>query len=773
MKPQKTITANGNEAAAKAILQLGYDVEGYYPITPSSEVGEEVSKAIALGQSDISLVIGTSELAAVSVVTGAAVAGGRAVDVTSSQGLLLKAEELPAIAGLGLPVVLNLSTREVNAPLNIKNGHSDLAAALGWGWIILMAPTVQAVYDMNIIALRIAERVNLPCIVAYDGFHTSHANRKIRIFENTDDVRAFIGPKPPLTNLLDVHHPHTFGPYMNDDLINNKVQLDRKMERAYDDLPRIFEEFAQISERRYGFVEQYGASDAEATLVILNSAGEAAKDSVDELLAMGERVRVVVPHVLRPWPEHEIVRAIGDSRVVMVAERVSQYGAKNYLANEIAASLHDAKSDCVVRSCTYGLGGLTFRAEEGIAMLEDALRSVRVGAHTVVNPFCGGERRIGGENPQGGGNGEDIPFRGGVDSEKMVTSLRFKNYYGAWPGDPDYNPPPTISLPPDNALVRNAGKTGVNLKELLEMPTRIDKHSACPGCGIFTNLNLFLRGIDGHVAMLFNTGCGMVVTTGYPLTSFKVPYFHNLFHNASSTATGVVEMIKRLRENNKLKEEITVIVVTGDGGDDIGMDQVIGSALRNDPFIMLEYDNKGYMNTGAQLCYTGMKGQRFSNAPLGPAQAAKKHHHKDIIEILRGTFAPYLFQAAESNARDMIQKARKAQATVRAGGFAFGKVLSVCPLNWGMDESIGPRAVEKCVDSCMHPLFEVEHGKTRINYNPEKSGKKIPVTEAFKVMGGAFSHLATENYKELAAEIQAEVDRRWARLLAMDSSPAL
>jgi len=139
MLDQQTIISSGNEAAAHAIIDIGYDGEGYYPITPSSEVGEYVNRAYAQGEVDLSFVVGTSELAAISTVAGMAIAGGRAVDVTSAQGLLLKAEELPALAGLGLPVVLNLATRDVNAPLNIKNGHSDLYAALGWGWIIFLA----------------------------------------------------------------------------------------------------------------------------------------------------------------------------------------------------------------------------------------------------------------------------------------------------------------------------------------------------------------------------------------------------------------------------------------------------------------------------------------------------------------------------------------------------------------------------------------------------------------------------------------------------------
>lgn len=737
MASQITYIANGNEAVARAIVDIGYDGEGYYPITPSSDAGESVSEEVANGKTDLSFIIGTSELAVAGICAGMAVAGGRAVDVTSANGLLLKFEQLPAISGLGLPMVMNIATRDVSAPLNIKNGHSDLAAVLGVGWLIFLAPRVQAVYDLNIIALKAAEAVNLPAFVAYDGFHTSHGTRRIKVFENASDVRAFIGQKPKVPTILDVMHPHTFGPYMNDDLINTKVQLDEKMRKAYELLPGIFKEFEEMSGRHYDFVESYGAKDAEATLVALNTAGEAAKPAVDDLIAEGKKVRVVVPTVLRPYPDRELAEAVKGSKTVLVAERVSQYGAGNYLANELGATLQHSGNAATILSRVYGIGGLTFMPEDGDHMLRTAL------------------------------NWPNVP------DEEKDGKFYGKVYHGAWPGNPDYKPVQTVEPLTAQETTINAGMERVNLRKLAEMPHRIEKHSACPGCGIFTNLDVFLRGIDGHVVLLFNTGCGMVVTTGYPLTSFKVPYFHNLFHNASSTATGIVEMYQRFRRQNKLDEEITVIAITGDGGDDIGMDQVIGSALRNDPFIMLEYDNKGYMNTGGQLCYTGFKGQRNSNAPIGPAKRGKTTHHKDIIEILRGTNCSYLFQAAESNTRDMISKARKAQETVRKGGFAFGKVFSVCPLNWGADESKGNEIVEKTVDSCMHPLYEIVDGITTLSYDPEARNKKVPVAEAFRVMGRAFSHLLRPNNADLLGEVQAEVDERWARLKAMAASEVL
>ena len=734
MLDQQTIISSGNEAAAHAIIDIGYDGEGYYPITPSSEVGEYVNRAYAQGEVDLSFVVGTSELAAISTVAGMAIAGGRAVDVTSAQGLLLKAEELPALAGLGLPVVLNLATREVNAPLNIKNGHSDLAATLGWGWITFCAPTVQAVYDLNIIALKVAEAVGLPALIAYDGFHTSHANRRIQVFQDRQAVREFVGPEPPKRlSILDVKHPHTFGPYMNDDLINTKVRLDQKMEKALKLLPRIFDDYARMSGRRYSFLDVYGEPEAEVALVILNSAAEASKVAVDRLRDEGKSVKLVSPTVLRPWPADAILQSLFSADRILVAERVSQYGANNYLANEIGAILQRSGDHNLILSRTYGLGGLNFYPEDAEYLFRLAL------------------------------NFPNVP-----DHEK-----RWKGYYQAWPGDREYSPEAKVEPISAAEATRNEGKEKIDLKELAEMPHRIDKHSACPGCGLFSNLEMFLRGIDGHIVLFFNTGCGMVVTTGFPSTSFRVPYFHNLFHNASSTATGVIEMYKRFRKQGKLDEEITFIVVTGDGGDDIGMDQVIGAALRNDAMIVLEYDNKGYMNTGGQLCYTGLLGQRFTNANVGPQQKGKLQHHKDIVEILRGTHAPYLFQATESNYRDLLMKARKAQKMVREGNFVFGRFFSPCPLNWGADPKLGFRIADQAVKSCLFPLYEVEHGVTKLNSNPQKSGQKLPVKELFLGMGSAFAHLASAEFVPVAEEIQKEVDRRWKRLVEMDANPLL
>ena len=120
----------------------------------------------------------------------------------------------------------------------------------------------------------------------------------------------------------------------------------------------------------------------------------------------------------------------------------------------------------------------------------------------------------------------------------------------------------------------------------------------------------------------------MVVTTGYPYSSHKATYIHNLFQNGAATMSGVVEMFwerKRRGELDQygLKDDFTFVMITGDGGMDIGMGPAIGAALRNHKMIILEYDNEGYMNTGAQLSYSTPMGHRTSTSNVGKHQGGK------------------------------------------------------------------------------------------------------------------------------------------------------
>ena len=252
MEKQVLEYASGNEMAAIAVKQIGYDVMGYYPITPSTQIAENLDVMRAKGETDLIMIPAEGEHSAAGICYGASVGGGRVFNATSANGLLYAIEQLPVQSGTRYPMVMNVVCRTVSGPLSIKGDHSDLMYILNAGWPILFAHSVQEVYDFNIVALRLAECVRLPVVVAFDGFFTSHQKRRCMRFEDDEVVRNFIGQKTEEYPFLDLEHPITVGSYMNEpDLINNRYQLHLAMEDVREELPKLFNEYGKVSEWMY------------------------------------------------------------------------------------------------------------------------------------------------------------------------------------------------------------------------------------------------------------------------------------------------------------------------------------------------------------------------------------------------------------------------------------------------------------------------------------------------------------------------------------------
>lgn len=712
---QKEIFANGNEAAALAAKQIHYHVMGYYPITPSTRIVERLDEMKAEGNCDIDLVPAEGEHSAAGICYGAAACGARAFNATSANGLLYLLEQLPVQSGTRMPMVLNVSTRAVSGPLSIKCDHSDLMYALNAGWIILYAYNAQMVYDMNLCAIKIAEKCRLPVIVAFDGFFTSHQMVKLSVFEEDATIREFVGEVNWSEKLLDMEHPVSIGSYMNEpDLINNKYQLHLAMQEAKKEIPNVFGEYEQLSSRRLQVMEQYCVEDAGIVLFFLGSTYLTARIAVEKLREEGIKAGVFTLCALRPFPVDEVADVIAEGSRLMIFDRQDSYGSGNggNMSMEILAALAKRGIKVKVYSRIYGIGGLDLYEEE----ICQAVRQVMEG------------------------KGEEL------------------EYLGAYPGEKDYEP---------EQFFEQISKTDAapEIDSFSAMPKRIAPgHGACPGCGIFVNVNLLLSGIKGNVVLLFHTGCGMVVSTCYPKTAFRVPYIHNLFQNGAATMTGIVAAYHKMQERGEYPAGgITFVMVSGDGGMDIGMGAAIGAALRDDGFILLEYDNGGYMNTGYQQSYSTPKGAKSKTSHIGGAWFGKRFYAKNTAGIMASTGISYVATAAESHVNDFRMKAKKAADYAAKGHFVYMKCLSACPLNWQDDPRSERKCIEKAVLSCYFPLYEVENGVVRITVNPEKTKKKIPVGEWFGMMGRT-RHLCAEKYKELLEDIQQHTDECWDKL---------
>lgn len=729
MEEQIMEYASGNEMAAIAVRQIGYDLMGYYPITPSTQIAENLDLMRAEGSTDLIMIAAEGEHSAAGVCYGAAVGGGRVINATSANGLLYALEQFPVQSGTRYPMVMNVACRTVSGPLSIKGDHSDIMYMLNTGWLILFAHTAQEVYDFNIIALRLAEEVRLPAIVAFDGFFTSHQKRRCYRFVDDAQVKDFIGEKKEPYPFFDFEHPITVGSYMNEpDLINNRYQMHMAMEEARKKIPDLFHEYGQRSGREYREWEGYQHEDADTILILLGSSFDTAQEAVDHMRKEGKKTGLLTLHVLRPFPAREIYEACRHAKHVLVADRQDSYGAGGgNLSLEVRAAMQKYGGTARIKSMVYGLGGKDFYVEDAVQMLN--------WAQAEEGPdFC---------------------------------------YYGITPGTLEDNKQEAFFAP----LTRE--KTRLNISNLTlnattAMPKRLAPgHGACPGCGIPVNLNLLLRAIESPVVLLFQTGCGMIVTTPYPRTSFKVPYLHNLFQNGAATLSGLAEICYRKQRQGEIpKGDIVFIMVSGDGGMDIGMGSALGTALRGHRLLLFEYDNGGYMNTGYQLSYSTPKGARSSTSHVGKKQYGKTFFHKDMPQIMAAANIPYVATAAESNPVDFMKKAAKAADYAKTCGGAYMKALSACPLNWNDKPATERSVISAAVDSCFFPLYEVEEGKTRLSYDPEKAGKKIPILDWLSMMGRT-KHLKKEEYSDIVEELQLEVDRRFACLKEKSQHPFL
>lgn len=729
MKEQVEKYLSGNEAAALAVKQIGYDIMGYYPITPSTQIAENLDLMGAKGEVDITMIPAEGEHSAAGICYGASAAGARAFNATSANGLLYALEQFPVQSGTRYPMVMNVACRTVSGPLSIKGDHSDIMFMLNTGWIILFAHSVQQVYDFNIIATKLGESVSLPVVVAYDGFFTSHQKKRSYSFKSDEDVKNFVGKKKEKHDLLDLENPITIGSYMNEpDLINNRFQLYEAVTLAGKRLDEIFKSYENFSQRHYEMVEEYKVKDAEIVMILLGSAFDTVTVAVDKLRKEGIKAGVITLNVIRPFPIDEVVKRVKDKCKILVADRQDSYGANGgNLSLEVRAAFQRKKKNVEIKSVVYGLGGIDFDVSDGRWLLEQYDNLPDFSYYGVTK---GGKEKV-----------QDNLLKK-IDKERTMLGI---------------------------TEVKNTGEglmaKGGQINATTAMPDRIAPgHGACPGCGILVNLNLLLRAIEDPVVLLFQTGCGMIITTAYPKTSFRVPYIHNLFQNGAATMSGIVEACKRRQEKGEIpKGDIVFIMVTGDGGMDIGMGSAIGTALRGHNMIIFEYDNGGYMNTGYQLSYSTPKGAKSATSHVGSLQYGKTFFNKDMPEIMAAANIPYVATVAECNPKDFITKAAKAAYYAKNQGMAYIKALSACPLNWNDNPATERAVIEAAVNCGYFPLYEVEKGITKLNYNHENSNKKMPVKQWFSMMGRT-RHLVKEEYSSVVEEIQKEIDERFRKL---------
>jgi pyruvate-ferredoxin/flavodoxin oxidoreductase len=431
MKEKKYVTIDGNEAAAYVAYRIN-EVCAIYPITPSSNMGEWADEWAAKGIKNIwgnvpDVAEMQSEGGAAGAVHGSLQAGALTTTFTASQGLLLKIPNMFKIAGELTSTVFNISARSLAThALSIFGDHSDVMAARTTGFAMLSSASVQEVMDFGLIAQASTLESRIPFLHFFDGFRTSHEVAKIELVDN-DVMRSMISDdlvKAHRRRALSPDRPVIRGTAQNPDVFfQNRETMNHFYDQCPDIVQKNMDKFAELTGRQYKLYEYHGAEDAEKVIIIMASAAQTIKETVDYLNANGEKVGVIIVRLYRPFAIKTFMEAIPASvKTISVLDRTKEPGASgepmyldvvNAMYEGLENEFGSIKTKPQILGGRYGLSSKEFTPAMVKAVFDNAGENAKnhfiIGIKDDVNHLS-----------------LDFDSKFGIESEKVVRAM----FYG-------------------------------------------------------------------------------------------------------------------------------------------------------------------------------------------------------------------------------------------------------------------------------------------------------------------------------------------------------
>lgn len=384
-KTKKFITCDGNHAAAHVAYMFS-EVAAIYPITPSSNMAENVDEWAAFGRKNVfgdtvQVVEMQSEAGAAGAVHGSLQSGLLTSTYTASQGLLLMIPNMYKIAGELLPGVFHVSARSLAAQaLSIFGDHSDVMSTRHTGFAMLATGSVQEIMDIGAIAHLASIKSRIPFLHFFDGFRTSHEIQKVEFFENEEllpllDTKALSAFRK---NALNPEHPITRGTAQNPDIYFQTREVANKF---YDAVPDIVADYmktiSKMTGREYKPFVYYGAPDAENIVIAMGSITDTLKEVVDHLNASGKKVGLVVVHLYRPFSEKYFFDILPKTvKKIVVLDRTKEPGANGEpLYLDVRDMFYGKQTAPMIIGGRYGLSSKDTTPAQMISVFENLMAS--------------------------------------------------------------------------------------------------------------------------------------------------------------------------------------------------------------------------------------------------------------------------------------------------------------------------------------------------------------------------------------------------------------
>lgn len=318
----------GNEAVAQAALAEGCNFYAGYPITPATEILEEMARLLP-PRGGIFLQM-EDELAAMAAIVGGAWGGARTMTATSGPGFSLMQENIGYASMTQTPCVVvdcqrgGPSTGLPTLPAQGEvmqarfGSHGDRPA------LALTASSVQGAYDRTRLAFRLALRHRMPAVLLLDAV-VAHMREPL-------DLPPAPAPSPTQWPMAEAGAPRfgdvpfiPFGhgaPTVVTGLAHGADGRAGASAGAFgaDTIERAMKALEDDPELRRDAVEAYRMDDADLAIIAFGITARAAREAVDGLRADGLRAGLLDLHVLWPFPRAEVAAAAERAEAVVVAE---------------------------------------------------------------------------------------------------------------------------------------------------------------------------------------------------------------------------------------------------------------------------------------------------------------------------------------------------------------------------------------------------------------------------------------------------------------------
>ncbi len=386
---RRMVTIDGNTAAAY-VAHATNEVIAIYPITPSSNMGEEADEKSARGETNIwgsvpDVVEMQSEAGAAGAVHGALTTGALTTTFTASQGLLLMIPNMFKIAGEMTPTVFHVSARAVAThALSIFGDHSDVMATRSTGFGLIASGSVQEVMDMALIAQAASLESRVPFVHFFDGFRTSHEVQKVEQI-TFDDMRALL-PEDLVSQhrlrALSPDHPTIKGTSQNPDVFfQSRETINKYYLAAPGIVQKQMDKFAEVMGRSYHLFDYIGHPEAERVVVIMGTGAEVVHETVDELVGRGEKIGLIKVRLYRPFASEAFVAALPSTvKKIAVLDRTKEPGGVGEpMYTDVQSALSEAYDNNwtrpserpVVVGGRYGLGSAEFNPPMAKAVFDN------------------------------------------------------------------------------------------------------------------------------------------------------------------------------------------------------------------------------------------------------------------------------------------------------------------------------------------------------------------------------------------------------------------